>query len=255
MESGDILNVKSMNDENAIRLLERLAAQLDELTLVSRFWALGEEKVLEFIHSDKKVRFFLPYAAKDFIQRVILKTHSFYENADLEKFREFVPPQAIIIDAGANIGNHSIFFSVICGAKKVYAFEPMNQTFEILQRNAALNASGYIECINAALGEADGRADLLGYRAHNMGAARVEVSLDGLYPVTNIDGLGLPHLDIIKIDVEGSQALVLEGARQTLLRCSPRIWMERNLAGEAKLISLGYAKTFEISKNNFLWEK
>jgi FkbM family methyltransferase len=255
MQTSDIFNSKSENDDKAIRLLERLAAQLEELTLVSRFQALGEEKVLEFVHSDKNLHFFLPYAAKDFIQRVILKTHSFYENVDLEKFRDLVPPEAIIIDAGANIGNHSVFFSVICGAKKIYAFEPMNQTFEILRRNAALNAPDRIECINAALGEADGRADLLGYRAHNFGAARVAVSTDGLYRVTNIDGLGLTHLDIIKIDVEGSQALVIEGARQTLLRCSPRIWMERNPAGEAKLTSLGYAKTFEISKNNFVWEK
>lgn len=255
MQTNDVLNVNGENSGKAMRLLERLSAQLDELTLVSRFQALGEDKVLEFVHSDRRVRFFLPYALKDFIQRVILKTLSFYENADLEKFRHLVPPQAVIIDAGANIGNHSVFFSVICEAKKIYAFEPMAQTFGILQRNAALNAPDCIECINAALGEADGRADLLGYRAHNFGAARVAVNADGLYRVTTIDGLGLTKLDIIKVDVEGSQALVLEGARQTLSRCSPRIWMERNPAGEAKLASLGYAKSFEVSKNNFVWEK
>lgn len=249
-------NASPSNFESAsVRLLQRVSAQLEELTLVERFRALGEDQIVEFIHSDKKVRFFLPYALKDFIQRVILKTNSFYENVDLEKFRGSVPDQSIIVDAGANIGNHAVFFATICGAKKVFAFEPMVQTFDVLRRNATLNGPDTIECINAALGAVEGRADLLGYRSHNMGAARVGENAGGSYRLTTIDALALAHVDIIKIDVEGSQSSVLEGSRDTLSRCSPKIWMERNPAGEQTIKHLGYTKVTAISKNNLLYER
>ena len=257
MQANNIFDAQSENEDKAIRLLERLTAQMEELSLLNRFQALGADKVLEFIHSDKKIRFFLPYALKDFIQRVILKTHSFYENLDLEKFRHLIPTQATIIDAGANIGNHSVFFSVICGAKKIYAFEPMAQTFEILQRNVQLNAPECIECINAALGASQGRAAISAYRDHNFGAAAVRSDDRGAYAVTTIDSLNLPALDFIKIDVEGSQLAVLKGAEATLKKYAPLIWIElhSNEIAPAKLAleQLGYTSAEALSRTNFLF--
>ena len=259
MQASDVSGVKSENDDKAMRLQERLAAQLDELILLTRFQVLGEDKVLDFVYLDKKIRFFLPYALKDFIQRVILKTNSFYESIDLEKFRHILPSQATIVDAGANIGNHSVFFSVICGAKKIYAFEPMTQTFEILQRNVALNAPGQVECINAALGAAQGRAVISAYRDHNFGAAAVRNDDRGAYTVTTIDSLNLPAFDFIKIDVEGSQLAVLKGAEETLKKYAPLIWIElhsKDIApASLALECLGYNCSDTLSKTNFLFKK
>jgi FkbM family methyltransferase len=241
--------------EQDIRLMERMSAQLEELSLLTRFHGMGAERTATFVYNDKKVTFYVPYALKDFIQRVILKTQSFYEVPDLEKFRSFVPASATIVDAGANIGNHSVFFALFCNARKIYAFEPMTVTFEILQRNASLNAPERIQCINAALGAAEGHATLLGYRANNFGAASVGPDAKGAYKLTTIDALALKELDIIKIDVEGSQADVLRGARDTLAKFSPRIWMEKNQAGHEAITRLGYKKVADISRNNFLYEK
>ena len=48
----------------------------------------------------------------------------------------------IAIDIGANIGNHSVFFSKFF--KKVYSFEPNPKTFELLKINAKLNNNIYV---------------------------------------------------------------------------------------------------------------
>lgn len=259
MSVGDVLNVKSENEDKIMRLLERLTVQLDDLTLINRFQALGDERVLEFVYSDKKIRFFLPYALKDFIQRVIFKTNSFYENIDLEKFRYLLSPEATIIDAGANIGNHSVFFSVVCAVKKIYAFEPMIQTFEILQRNVLLNAPDRIECINAALGASQGRAAISGYRDHNFGAAAVRSDENGSYTITTIDALDVPALDFLKIDVEGSQLAVLKGGEETLKKYAPLIWIELHskefAPASLALERLGYKCSDMLSKTNFLFKK
>jgi hypothetical protein len=232
-----------------------ILAKLDELSLLMRFHSMGNEKILEFIYYDKKIKFFLPYAQKDFIQRKILKTQTFYEIDALEKFRNLIPPQAIIIDAGVNIGNHSVFFSTICDAKKIYAFEPMLQNFEVLKKNVKLNNGNCIECINAALGSVNGRANILTHRSINLGATRVSFEAKGNYEVKTIDELDLKQLNILKIDVEGSQSNVLEGAKKTLQRCSPLIWIEWDEKSKRTLEVLNYVKRLEVSKTNFIYQK
>lgn len=45
----------------------------------------------------------------------------------------------IVVDIGANIGNHTVFFANVCKAKKVYSFEPQEKVFEILKKNVEIN--------------------------------------------------------------------------------------------------------------------
>jgi FkbM family methyltransferase len=199
----------------------------------------------------------LPYAATDLIQRHILRTGVFFETILLEKFRRHIPTNAIIIDAGANIGNHSVYFSKICHARSVYAFEPMRQTFKILARNAALNAPEKIICYNFALGSSNSKADLLQFYPGNIGTARVQSSADGLYEIKPLDAFHFPEVQVLKIAVEGAETDVLEGARQTLARCKPIIWVELlpNYApkSNAFLRSLGYEQVEGLSPTDFIY--
>ena len=48
---------------------------------------------------------------------------------------KYLGDNATIIDIGANIGSHSIYWALTRSAKKVYAFEPLNETYEILKTN------------------------------------------------------------------------------------------------------------------------
>jgi len=248
---------KSLFETQNLDWLRKISLRLDELSMLQRISLLGLDKTFDFLCRDQKIQMHLPYAATDFIQRHILRTSSFFEMALLERFRPRIPRGATIVDAGANIGNHSIYFSRICGARHIHAFEPMRETFKILTRNAELNAPDRIRCHNFALGASVGKADLLRYNAGNIGATRLEVDENGLYDVKTLDSFQFPELHIIKMDVEGAQISVLEGARETLARHKPLIWIELlpNDIDESheKLTSLGYDQIEKLSNTDFIY--
>jgi FkbM family methyltransferase len=249
----------TIHEQAILSYLRKISLRLDEMAALQRLEILGEARIFEFLHKDQMVRLFLPFAASDLIQHHILKSRNFFEARLLDRFRHYIPGQAIIIDAGANIGNHSVYFSKFCGAKKIYSFEPMRETFKILLRNVELNAPETIHCFNVALGASAGMADLLRYGAGNTGATRLKIDESGLYPVQTIDSFKLERLDVIKIDVEGAQISVLEGDTDTLARCKPIIWVEllRDDAqeGHEKLLSLGYERVEVLSGTDFVYMK
>lgn len=242
---------------DALEWSRKISMRLDELTTLQHFALLGPEKIHEFLCRDEKIRMFLPYATTDLIQRHILRTGLFFEMMLLDKFRRYIPEKAIIIDAGANIGNHSVYFAKVCCAQAVYSFEPMRQTFEILSRNAELNAPDRIKCYNVALGSSHTRADLIKFHPGNIGTARVQSSDRGLYEMKSLDFFHFQEVHIIKIDVEGAEIEVLEGARQTLARCKPIIWVEllQNFAikSDEMLRSLGYEQIDSLSPTDFIY--
>ena len=240
-----------------LRLAKKISLRLDEISVLQRISHLGPEKVFEFLCRDQKIRIHLPYAATDLIQRHILRTSSFYELGRLERFRRHGSRGATIIDADANIGNHTVYFARICGARYIHAFEPMLETFKIPARNAELNAPDRIRCHNFALGASEGKADLLQYSAGNIGATRLEADDNGFYDVKALDSFQFSELHIIKMDVEGAQISVLEGARETLARHKPLIWIELlpNDIEESheKLTSLGYDRIEKLSNTDFIY--
>jgi len=115
----------------------------------------------------------------DKVQRYILLRSTFFVSRLLAVVGRLVPQNGIVVDAGANIGNHSVFFSLFTGAAEVIAFEPMRETFAILQRNVSLNALTGVHCINKALGATEGSAALGIYRADNMGMTSMALERSG----------------------------------------------------------------------------
>ena len=78
------------------------------------------------------------------------------------------PLEGVCIDAGANIGNHALFFSSFF--RKVFAFEPNPATFRLLAINASLVAN--IQCFEFGLSDSDGEATFQ-VPALNVGGARI----------------------------------------------------------------------------------
>ncbi len=237
--------------------LRRIQVRIDDLGIVQRMALLGENRTLRFTWRDEEMQFFLPYAATDLIQRIILRSNNFFEIDVLERCRRYIPQGATIIDAGANIGNHAVYFAKLCGAKKIFAFEPLRQTFKILERNIQLNAPEKIQCFNFALGSAEGKADLRKYSLDNLGATVLGVSDAGQYPVLPLDSFEFDALDVIKIDVEGAEVSVLEGARQTLAKFRPvivtEILPETNQVSDEKLKALNYRRVDALSDRDFVY--
>jgi FkbM family methyltransferase len=105
----------------------------------------------------------------------------------------------------------------------VIAFEPDPQNFGWLRRSVDLNGYRCVECLQLALSDEDGEADLfVGDRIgrhtlvqthpHEQETIKVEVrTLDSV-----LMEMGRPRVDVIKIDVEGAELRLLHGASETL---------------------------------------
>lgn len=163
----------------------------------------------------------------DLITKVIQQTSTFYEIDLLAEIFHRAMPGWVFLDAGAHVGNHSVFFGAILGLDG-HAVEQNPDTFAILQGNLAANGLGNrVRAINAALGRRAGRAmTVRNEAAGNSGMDRVELTPDGSLPVITIDSLNLPRLDLLKIDTEGFEVECLHGAQDTLARCRPLIVAE-----------------------------
>lgn len=141
-----------------------------------------------------------------------------------------------IIEIGANIGTETVGFADIVGKTgQVSAFEPFQDNFEAIQRNATRNGQEQIKVYSLAVGEvcdtveftlpSDKHASGVGYVIHNSdinGIPKIEVrcvSLDSLQ-----QELGPSRLLIV--DVEGSEISVLRGGREYLNKFQPIIVLE-----------------------------
>ena len=127
----------------------------------------------------------------------------------------------IVADAGANIGIFSLYARAL-GAKKIYAFEAVLETFAMLKRNLELNrAGGKIEAVNIALGKEKGSAELM-YGPNGEGSAMIAcgggVNRGLAYPgrrevrIAPLDALIGEKIGFLKMDVEGYEKNVLLGA-------------------------------------------
>jgi FkbM family methyltransferase len=175
-----------------------------------------------------------------------------YSEEEVEVFAQMIFPGDVVIDAGANIGAHTVMFAGRVGqGGKVYAFEPQGFIFNLLSANLALNGLRHVQTFRACVGAAPGVAPMpwMDYQLpNNFGGAgandpRFEVTESA--PIMTIDSLGLTRCDFIKIDVEGMEAEAIAGARATIASCQPVLYVEDDRAEKsdalrALLKSLGY---------------
>lgn len=155
-------------------------------------------------------------------------------------------PGTVAIDIGANKGVYSYLLSRICRA--VEAFEPNPKICELLRRCVPANVSVY----EVALSNRNGATEMLlpihrTGRYSNQGgtlqAKKVEGREFGTWPVEQrrLDEYGFTEVSFIKIDVEGFELEVLEGAAETLARERPNLLIEIDEAQSKRPI----AETFQ----------
>ncbi|MEM3542742.1 MAG: FkbM family methyltransferase [archaeon] len=134
----------------------------------------------------------------------------------------------IVFDVGANQGVFSIYAATL-GAKKVYAFEPVPETFKVLQENIRLNKLGdKIIPIQAGVGDKEQESIIYYDQVGDAGASFCEspgkmnkikvkiVTIDEFVRKEKI-----PRVDFIKIDTEGFEKEVLLGAKETIREWKP----------------------------------
>ncbi len=132
-------------------------------------------------------------------------------------------PQSVVVDVGANVG--AIAVPVAGFVKEVHAFEPVLSNVANLHENITRNKLGKVIVHTCALGKEFGSARM----EADGGDVRTYAVRDGSgVDVVPLDSFDLSP-DFIKIDVEGYELEVLQGARETLKRSSPAIHFEVNL--------------------------
>ena len=161
----------------------------------------------------------------DYIAKRIQKLGMPYEYYAMRSIADLVRDGAAILDVGANVGNHSLYWSA--SGYSVVAFEPNPEALRWLRINIDQNSVGdLIDLRPFGLGATRARAALQ-LSPGNLGATSTELSDSGTVEIWALDDLQLPdEIGAVKIDVEGGEAAVLLGARQTLLGHKPVIMIE-----------------------------
>lgn len=190
----------------------------------------------EFDMLGTRVAFHLPDAA-DHIQKHILRSGTFYEQEMLLEIGARIPDGALVVDAGANIGNHTLFFARMLGAK-VLSFEPNPAALNILRRNIELNGlQDRVEIHAAALGAHAGKGEVVNVDAHNVGMAQIRADDAGSVDITSLDAVVAERfVHLVKIDVEGMESDVLSGATVLLERDAPYLIIEAATLAELERI-------------------
>lgn len=138
----------------------------------------------------------------------------------------------VMYDIGANVGFHSAF-GAKCGST-VYAFEPYPPNFRQLNRNLSYNSSD-VGAFEIALSDDNGEtkfaapSSTVGYGTGRIGGGKRVVETRRGDDFIQEHGLETP--DVIKIDVEGAEAAVIDGMSDTL-QGSRRIYVELHLPAD-----------------------
>ena len=178
---------------------------------------------------------------------------------ELDFLLQFIRPGDVVIDIGAFIGTHSIAFGQKVGPKgKVIAIEPQNNAFQVLKKNIEQNNLTNIKIFKKAVSNISGTI-LIEQPDLDNDVNLASFTLAGITPdkdskskhKQNIDVIILDQIisgscDLIKIDVEGMEILVLEGAADTLRNSRPLVF------AECLSVQDGWNMVEFMQKNNFV---
>jgi FkbM family methyltransferase len=189
-------------------------------------------------------RYQLTVLLEDHIGRQIRDTGRAYERHLISAVSRLAKPPATIVDVGANIGNHSIYWAL--RGHQVVAFEPNPQAIHEFQKNIALNrVEQRVNLRTVALGDVRTRGRLHKGSQGNVGSARVVADESGDTEIQRLDDQRLPTFRAIKIDVEGFEEQVLRGAAESIANMRPIIVIEQGASGggaDAWLRKAGYRR-------------
>ncbi len=175
----------------------------------------------------------------------------------------YVGSHSVVFDIGANIGDHSLYWAKKARAQRIYAFEPVQSTYKILEKNIALNRlESVVIPFNVGLSDLDGNASTLSYMVEAIGSTQLQQSEDGDMCVQRLDSLPLTdqlkRVDFVKIDVEGFEHKVLRGGSKFFPKFKPTIFIEsfpdKFDETDRILKSYGYEKRRQFDEINHLYQ-
>ena len=151
-----------------------------------------------------------------------LEVYGEYCYPEIELILNHVNSNSLVMDIGANIGTHTL--GLAPHVKTLVAFEPDLENLNLLKRNAGMfneDIARRISINPIALGDSVVEVGTV------FDFGKTKLSTEGEILLTKLDNIqGFPRVDFIKIDVEGMEYNVLQGARNTITYFRPHMLIE-----------------------------
>jgi FkbM family methyltransferase len=157
-------------------------------------------------------------------------------------FKDSIKKSMTVIDIGANIGYYTLIAAQLVGSGTVYAFEPEPDNYKILCKNIKINNYDNVVAIQQAVSNKKGRSEFYIDKFDISGnSLSFATRLDSSNKSAEINSVWIEtitlddffsrlsehvKIDIIKMNAEGAEGLVFEGAKATLTRNKPKVFME-----------------------------
>jgi FkbM family methyltransferase len=192
-----------------------------------------------------------------------------FSEAESDVFKQIIEEGDSVVEVGANLGVHTVLLARLAGKTgAVTAFEPQPALYQILCANLALNNISTVRAERCGLGNISQTLHIpaLDYGAKfNFGGLSLDLVSQGEpVPIKRLDSYGLRRCSFLKIDVEGMELQVLEGASSTIHSLRPVMYVENDRKEKShdliqQLLTMGYALWWHVapmySPNNFLANK
>ena len=178
---------------------------------------------------------------------------------------DMVSPGDWVIDVGANVGHYTLRLSqLVQSSGRVFAFEPIPLTFELLAANSALSPYRNVTLFNLAASDTVGVATMevpewerggrLNYYEARISADSGSKNCWSIFTL-RVDVLDLQHrVSFVKIDAEGHELEVVQGMTRLIECHRPVLVVEGNRAGSL-LESFGYVGDHRSGSPNYVWRQ
>lgn len=169
-----------------------------------------------------------------------------------------------VLDIGANIGNHTVFFSK--EFKQVISFEPIPSNCWILKANLYLNNISNVQLIEKGVGDINEKLFIsqIDPKNTNNGLSKINPQgatdqncVDVVIGDEELEKLAIPKpILMIKIDVEGAEPQVIMGLRKTIATYKPIIYWEAftsETVNQSKILleEMGYVNFYHLTTKNY----
>ncbi len=148
-----------------------------------------------------------------------------YERRSQRLFSRQLAAGDVVFDIGAHVGFYTLLASRLVGPSgRVVAFEPLARNLDLLARHLDYNRASNVTVVAAAVGEKTGSERFACGKDPSMGALAEDGDVVDLVCIDDLVARGeLPPPRLVKIDVEGAESRVLDGASATLAKYRPAV--------------------------------
>jgi FkbM family methyltransferase len=157
-----------------------------------------------------------------------------YEMDELEMQLNLIEPDYSVFDIGGNLGWYSMHVAKEKPGAKIFTFEPIKSTFDLLNENIRINGFTNIETFNYGFSDTEGEMTFYFDPALSVNASLADLSNDNqlvkvICYVKTLDNFIKEKnykVDFIKCDVEGAELLVYKGGMKVINNQRPVIFSE-----------------------------